>query len=114
MVYIEPYPKSLALELYSDTIISEGNGDTSSRVRFEPFVGVAPRMYSRLFSMVCPDGTRLRRKTAEGDAIGEPICLRLGELPVTYLDRELAALAKCTELRLSADSRTIGHECMNL
>lgn len=53
--FIEPYPKSRALDLHADAIQvkstgwippSEGNG---GKVLFRPFVGVAPRMYRRAF-----------------------------------------------------------------
>lgn len=69
--YIEPYPKSRALRLHCDSITTDANGwtapskvDSSARapaasadgsekespkVLFRPFVGVAPRMYGRVF-----------------------------------------------------------------
>lgn len=52
VVFIEPYPKSMAKELYEseilvdDELTKEGFG-----VRFEPFVGVAPRRYAEWFTM---------------------------------------------------------------
>jgi len=48
--YIEPYAKSLAAELYPDSIAVEGTEATSHQIVFDPFVGVAPRQYMRLFS----------------------------------------------------------------
>lgn len=50
VVYIEPYPKSRVSTLYDDSISLDGAND--DRVRFAPFVGVAPRRYIELFSMV--------------------------------------------------------------
>ncbi len=63
--YIEPYPKSRALHLHCDSITTEEEGwvppsrwsdkeakDGQSKppkVLFRPFVGVAPRMYERVF-----------------------------------------------------------------
>jgi deoxycytidylate deaminase len=63
--YIEPYPKSRALHLHCDSITTEEMGwvppsqwsdkDGSDgqpkppKVLFRPFVGVAPRMYERVF-----------------------------------------------------------------
>jgi len=64
--YIEPYPKSQALDLHKDSIQttavdwappseaesagSEGDhGATRHKVLFRPFVGTAPRMYRRAF-----------------------------------------------------------------
>lgn len=50
VVYIEPYAKSLALELHSDAIQLDevGEGD---KIPFIPFLGVAPRNYANFFSM---------------------------------------------------------------
>jgi cytidine deaminase len=67
VVYIEPYPKSLAPELYLDSIavdqrrpkVFTGAGVTGY-VSFESFVGVAPRQYMDCFLMG-------ERKTKEGD-----------------------------------------------
>ncbi len=52
--YIEPYPKSQAATLHSDSIATEPKGWRppslgGKRVLFRPFVGVAPRMYRRAF-----------------------------------------------------------------
>ena len=49
LVYIEPYAKSRTADLYPDSIAIEQN--LSQKVQFEPFVGVAPREYMKLFSM---------------------------------------------------------------
>lgn len=51
VVYIEPYAKSLARVLHSDSITIEGNGARESKVQFEPFVGLAPRRYLDCFEM---------------------------------------------------------------
>lgn len=52
--YIEPYPKSLALQLHKDAIQVEHTGWTPpskgrGKVLFRPFSGVAPRLYKRAF-----------------------------------------------------------------
>lgn len=50
--YIEPYVKSLAFELHSDSISSDGasqSGDASGRMVIAPFTGVGPRMYDDFF-----------------------------------------------------------------
>lgn len=62
VVYLEPYSKSLAAELYPDSIIVEGKKqrDTAS-VSFETFVGVAPARFLELFA-------RGRRKHKDGKA----------------------------------------------
>ena len=51
VVYIEPYAKSLARVLHSDSMTIEGNCVQGSKVQFEPFVGLAPRRYLDCFEM---------------------------------------------------------------
>ncbi len=50
VVYIEPYPKSLANELYSD-LISIDDSNNQFKVSFKPYVGIAPRKYLEFFEM---------------------------------------------------------------
>lgn len=52
--FIEPYPKSQATVLHSDSITTDSKNWIApsrggDRVLFRPFVGVAPRMYRRAF-----------------------------------------------------------------
>lgn len=58
--YLEPYPKSKALELHKDSITTDkkdwvkpsqpgSQSDESRKVLFRPFTGVAPRLYTRAF-----------------------------------------------------------------
>lgn len=51
VVYIEPYTKSLAQSFYAKQIDVDGSNPSQETVRFEPFVGVAPRRYRELFAM---------------------------------------------------------------
>lgn len=51
VVYIEPYAKSLARVLHSDSIDIEESCIQGSKVQFEPFVGLAPRRYLDCFEM---------------------------------------------------------------
>jgi deoxycytidylate deaminase len=53
--YIEPYPKSKALNLHKDAIAIEHSGwkppsSGGNRVLFRPFSGVAPQLYKRAFT----------------------------------------------------------------
>jgi deoxycytidylate deaminase len=48
VVYLEPYPKSYAAELHSDSIAVDHAGLTE-KVRFDAFIGVAPFRYRDLF-----------------------------------------------------------------
>ncbi|HXN23403.1 MAG TPA: anti-phage dCTP deaminase [Candidatus Dormibacteraeota bacterium] len=50
LVYIEPYAKSRTADLYPDSIAIEQS--SAQKVQFEPFVGVAPKQYMKLFSTV--------------------------------------------------------------
>jgi deoxycytidylate deaminase len=90
VVYIEPYPKSMAAELHDDSISLNGTRE-DKRVRFEPFRGVAPRMYPVLFSILSPEGTRLKRKEHRGDVTTEPLGIRLRATALHYVDREALA-----------------------
>jgi len=63
VVYIAPYPKSLAEDLHPDSIVIDPTDAPSDRVIFRPFVGVAPLSYLPIFEQ--PG----KRKTAEGRAV---------------------------------------------
>lgn len=49
VVYIEPYPKSAAEDLYQDSMVVAAEQAPTDKVSFEPFVGIAPRLYSFMF-----------------------------------------------------------------
>ncbi len=87
VVYIEPYPKSRALDLHEDSMTL---GNESEKVALTPFVGVGPRRYVDLFSLRHGSGRRLRRKDA-GDKIprqSEGAWPRIPLSPTSYLERE--------------------------
>lgn len=99
VVYVEPYPKSRALEFHSESIQlrSEFDGSPANDelVDFEPFIGIGPRRFLDLFSMSLGSGSKLRRKekdgsTLEWDKSSAPI--RTPLIPKSYLDIEKAAL----------------------
>src|SRR3954447_18935869 len=63
VVYIEPYPKSLAEDLYKDSIIvDEHRYHPSASVEFTSFEGVSPNKYREVF-------TKGKRKNKDGSAI---------------------------------------------
>lgn len=75
VVFIEPYPKSLTVKLYSDSIKLDPPDISSEYVRFVAFVGVAPRRFRDWFMMV-------NRKDAMGNLIrwdGAKSRARLGD-----------------------------------
>jgi cytidine deaminase len=61
VVYVEPYRKSLVQELYPDSVVVDPADPCGDKVRFEPFVGVAPRRYSDLFGL-----SLMKRKSKDG------------------------------------------------
>jgi deoxycytidylate deaminase len=61
VVYIEPYAKSLALDLHSNAIQLDSEID-ERKIPFVPFLGVAPTNYSNIFAMP-------QRKGKEGEVI---------------------------------------------
>jgi deoxycytidylate deaminase len=50
VVYIEPYPKSLANTLHMDSLNSEGE-DGGTQIGFESYIGLAPARYMEFFRM---------------------------------------------------------------
>ena len=69
VVFIEPYPKSLAGELHGDAIEIDERCDSRPTVHFEHFSGVAPDNYFALFRATgkrkAPDGGPQRFSIAE-------------------------------------------------
>jgi deoxycytidylate deaminase len=51
VVYIEPYVKSLAEELYSDSLTVDAEHALETKVAFEPFVGISPGFYELAFRL---------------------------------------------------------------
>ncbi len=53
LVYLEPYPKSLARELFGDEINIDGDDpndpEDRRKIIYEPFVGIAPTRFSEVF-----------------------------------------------------------------
>lgn len=99
VVYVEPYPKSRALEFHSEAIElkSEFNATTTENgpVAFEPFVGVGPRRFLDLFSMSLGSGSKLRRKNKDGSTVEwdkESAPIRTPLIPKSYLEIEEAAI----------------------
>ncbi|MCP4612777.1 MAG: cytidine deaminase [Planctomycetes bacterium] len=97
VVYVEPYPKSKALELHDDSI-SNSSGDSAEKVVFEPFQGVGPRRFFDLFSMRLGLGSQLERKDKSGEKVewtkeqAEP---RIRLSPLASLGHERAATEAC-------------------
>lgn len=101
VVYIEPYPKSRALEFYAKDAISIHN--EKDRVHFEPFIGVGPRRFIEMFSMTSgtlSDRIRKDRSNPRGLVIEwkiETANIRDTLMPTSYLERESSATIEFTE-----------------
>jgi len=100
VVYVEPYPKSKALDFHEDSIFLKEELESEvpeNFVAFEPFTGVGARRFLDLFSMSLGDGSKLRRKDKEGNVLEwdrNKANLRVTLLPCSYRDLEKEA-TKC-------------------
>jgi deoxycytidylate deaminase len=101
VVYIEPYPKSMAAKLHKDAVILGMRKNANDpRISFEAFVGIGPRRFFDLFSLKLSRGSDVRRKE-NGRVLrfdrgrSTP---RIQMLPSSYLMRE----------QLAADNVRIG------
>jgi cytidine deaminase len=64
VVYIEPYPKSLVPDLYSDSILVDSDAVCGTKVRIQPFVGIAPKRYAEWFALM-----KRKRKLKDGTVV---------------------------------------------
>jgi len=91
VVYVEPYPKSKALDFHSDSI---SLNQRSNNVVFAPFIGVGPRSFFNLFSTNLGSGYPVTRKSEDGQALDwneSDAKLRTQMLPCSYIERETIA-----------------------
>ena len=74
VIYIEPYPKSLATELHRDAL-SENSKDQDSHVTFQQFDGVAPKNVMRFFRSGVDrksDGKKIERDKRVATPVFQP------------------------------------------
>lgn len=96
VVYVEPYPKSKALEFHSDSIelktkLETDNHEERTHVVFEPFTGVGARRFLDFFSMNLGTGNKLRRKDNDGKTVEwakSTAKARVSLLPSSYKELE--------------------------
>lgn len=97
VVYVEPYPKSKALDFHVDSITLQHE---KNKLSFEPFVGVGPRSFFNLFSVNLGAGYQIKRKNDDGTPVewsAKTARLRMQMLPSSYIDREIASAAHVTK-----------------
>jgi cytidine deaminase len=95
VVYVEPYPKSLAGDLYPDSISIDGE-TAEGRVPFENFVGISPTRYDEFFSMPeRKDDSGNKRNWSARDAVPRFTLIGSEE---GYLPREKRASRNFTSL----------------
>lgn len=94
VVYVEPYPKSMAAKLHGDAVILGTRASKADkRIPFEPFVGIGPRRFFDLFSMSLSRGSEVERKK-DGKVVPwdrSKAAPRIQMLPSSYLVREQLA-----------------------
>lgn len=108
VVYVEPYPKSKAIDLHDDSIALD-DATMTDRVRFLPFVGITARRYFDLFSMRLGDGLEMKRKNKlDGTTIpfdrsaARP---RIRMAPFSYIQRESLVTTELLDPAVEAMTR---------
>lgn len=106
--FIEPYPKSRALELHSDAVTDD---QEPQKMMLTPFVGVGPRRYVDWFALQDPHGARVRRKGGDGDVVqwnAKTALPPLHDRRMNYIDLEAKAAVEVEEvLRRASNARSI-------
>jgi len=106
VVFVEPYPKSKALQLHNDSIVEIEKKSTdfknADKVLFQTFIGIGPRRFIDLFSLKLSNGVKIKREQkgktiewTETDSI-----FRFPLVSMSYLDKEKiigAAITKGAE-----------------
>lgn len=103
VVYIEPYPKSKALEFYKIEISHNPDVDeqrNEEKVVFEPFTGVGPHRFIDLFSMNSTKWYTRKRKDENGNIVPwtrEEASLRNPMKLLNYIEMEQSAYVQYKE-----------------
>lgn len=94
VVYIEPYPKSKALEFYKKEI-TQMDSEKNDKVLFTPFQGVGPHRFIDLFSMQSTKWYTRKRKDEKGYVTEwerDKASLRNPLSPLSYIEMEKSAV----------------------
>jgi len=91
VVFLEPYPKSYAEELHSDSITFNPS-ERENKVYFEPFIGISPRRYRDIFEKKKrKDGDGKTRPWYEGQPDSKPTPL-IEDRSSSYIENEIPAM----------------------
>lgn len=124
VVYVEPYPKSRAADLLSDSIhivgepgeeqraVRDPRPRKRERVRFEPFIGIGARRFVDLFSLHLSSGEPRRRKQSGKAVRFEPEIsqLRTPLVPTSYLEREVQCVEELSSISVGPDQGVLQFE----
>ena len=104
VVFIDPYPKSRVGELFQKIILVD-EGEKQDHVCFRAFVGVAPRLYNKVFSM--PKRKDDGGRWLDWEAIRQQQQPRRGNEMVAYGDREDKNVQELNRLIRAAESKGV-------
>lgn len=109
VVYIEPYPKSKAIDFHSDSISMNELGKVNEKVIFEAFVGVGPRSFFNLFSTNLGSGYAITRKDGKTGKIidwnRKDASVRMPLLAISYLEREISMVRNLKDIIQQAKNK---------
>jgi cytidine deaminase len=96
VVYVEPYPKSLAEDMYKGAIVVDGCGSgDNNALHFDAFVGIAPRRFIDCFEALTrkdPDGYAVRHGLANAR-------LRFAPIAQAHIERETACALELLKVK---------------
>ncbi len=106
VVYIEPYPKSLALNLHGEAVLFDPESEDlgPSKLRILPYAGVSPRKYSDFFNRIgeIKNGGHLIRQTRHELVNNPSYATRIESRKRVLLEGEMPNPTTQTELEIAA------------
>ena len=103
VIYIEPYPKSMAEELYEEAICVDQDDEPYCKVNFVSFTGLAPRRFQEFFE--APDRKGKKGKALEWNpSNGQP---RVKRLVLSHVVLESVVLDHIPELLGKANMKVV-------
>jgi cytidine deaminase len=109
VVYVEPYPKSRAKQLHADSIYVDPVIQSPKQVNFEPFEGIAPRLYQSIFSAddlrKDKDGNVLEWSMATGKVRFQRYLNTYRELEIIFTSDVVPLLEKSIKSALKSSRR---------